>query len=56
MGTHKEHYENKAKAKKYLPHSFPNEKNWTPSESMHDELSLAMWNFYLHNCLSPFLA
>jgi hypothetical protein len=34
MGTHKEHYENNTKAKKYLLHSFPNEKNWIPHELM----------------------
>jgi hypothetical protein len=31
MGTHKEHYENNGKDKKFLPHSFPDGKKLDPS-------------------------
>jgi len=56
MGTHKEHDGNKGKKKNISPPlPFQKEKNWTCHESMLS-LSLAAWNFYFENSLSPYLA
>jgi hypothetical protein len=56
MGTHREHDGNKGKkVKNSSPPPSQKEKNWTAHESILS-LSLAAWNFYFQNCLSPFLA
>ncbi len=51
MGTHREQWK---KAKKIPSPTSHKENNWNPHECMLS-LSLAAWNSYLHNCLSPFL-
>jgi hypothetical protein len=56
MGTHWEHDGNKRKKKNTPPpHPFQKRKNWTCHESMLS-LSLAAWNFYFENSLSPYVA
>jgi hypothetical protein len=54
--THREHDGNKGRKQKIPPSLLPQkEKNWTPHESI-QSFSLAAWNFYVQNSLSPFLA
>jgi hypothetical protein len=56
MGTNWEHDGNKKKKKNIPPpHPFQKRKNWTCREFMLS-LSLAAWNVYFENSLSPYLA